>query len=148
MALLAYRVQIDLRVGHLHPQVLQGGGHDLRIGQVAEPLVVRRNDVPGRVLGTGSGKHVLEGLRVGVPVLSLLVVVLADLPVPGGVVEPPLETFQLLFSADMQKESDDLRIALVPQQLLKIVDELIASDSLDDRNRGYSVAAGTAGTVS
>jgi len=48
----------------------------------------------------------------------------------------------------MQKESDDLRIALVPQQLLKIVDELIASDSLDDRNRGYSVAAGTAGTVS
>src|SRR5262249_6311546 len=49
----------------------------------------------------------------------------ADLPVPRRVVKALLETFQSLFLTDMKKELDDGRIVLLPQKLLKIVNQFV-----------------------
>jgi hypothetical protein len=44
---------------------------DVRDGYVAEPLVVRRDDVPGSVLVAGAGEHVFIGGGVLVPEAAL-----------------------------------------------------------------------------
>ena len=72
--------------------------------QIAEPLVVRGDDEPGRVLGAALRKRRFEGFGVVVPVRALRVVSFADLPVPGGVVDPRPEAFQLLVRIDVQIE--------------------------------------------
>src|SRR6516164_8135288 len=78
--------------------------------EVAKPLAVGGDDVPGRSLGAAPGQGFLISLGVSVPELALLVVGVADLPVPLRVVEPPFEAPQLLFLTDVQEELEDARI--------------------------------------
>ena len=125
MVFPADHLQINLGLRHLHAQVFHGGRNDLRDRQVAKPLVIGRDDVPGRFFLAGLGKYVLERFGVVIPQLTFLVVALADLPVSRGIIKPLLEAFKLLFLADMQKELDDVGVVLPAQQLLKIVDQLI-----------------------
>src|SRR6516165_11777655 len=61
---------------------------DLRNSEVAKPLVVRGNDVPGRMLGAGRCNSVLVRLHILWPQLALGVVAFADLPMPRRVLEP------------------------------------------------------------
>src|SRR5271157_4290999 len=46
MIFLANHLEINLWFGHLHSQVFHGRSDDLRHRQIAEPFVVRGNDVP------------------------------------------------------------------------------------------------------
>ena len=82
---------VHRRLRRLHVQLLEGLRDDLRYRQVAEPLVVRRNNKPWRVIRARLTQHLLEGGDVIVPVRAFLVVGLADLPLPGRVFEPLLE---------------------------------------------------------
>src|SRR5262245_44189775 len=67
--------QVHGRFGILHVQVAQtlhdGPGHD----EITVPLVVRRYDVPGGVLGAALGEHVLVGFLIRRPESALLDVV-------------------------------------------------------------------------
>jgi len=123
--LLLDLVDVDRRRGEFHAQGLQGLGDDPGDGKIAEPLVVRGDDEPGGVLGAAFVQCVLEGLGVGVPERALGVVPLADLPVPGGVLDTDLEAFELFGGVDVEIELQDMG-AVVVQQLLEIVDVLVA----------------------
>ena len=76
-------------------------------GEVAEPLLVRRDDVPGRRLGVGA----LEGDLVGVAVLGppspLVDVAGVELPVLGRVVEAGEQPLLLLGRGDVQHALED-----------------------------------------
>ena len=52
-------------------ELLHRVGDDLRDGEIAEPLVIRRDHVPGRVRRAGRVDRVLERLDVVVPKLAL-----------------------------------------------------------------------------
>jgi hypothetical protein len=41
------RGDVDLRLRHLHPDVLERRADNLRDREIAEPFVIRRNDIPG-----------------------------------------------------------------------------------------------------
>ena len=58
--------------------------------------MVRRHNKPRGMFRTATGERCLLRRRVVVPVGSLLVIGLADLPSLGGIVEPILESPQLL----------------------------------------------------
>jgi hypothetical protein len=60
----------------------------LRHCEIAEPLMIRRDHVPGGVLLAGRLDRILERLVVLVPERALGVVRLADLPVAMRIVEP------------------------------------------------------------
>ena len=109
----------------LELHVLHRLGDDLRSRQVAEPLVIRRDDVPRRMRGAGFRQGLFIRFDVFRPQLALRVVRLADLPVAGGIVEPLLEALELLLGADMQEELENAR-AVQCQQFLEVVDQLVA----------------------
>ena len=74
--------------------------------------MVGGDDEPRGVFGAAPGERVLVSRRVVVPVGSLLVIGLADLPLLGRVVEPILEALQLLVFRDVQEELEDVGIVL------------------------------------
>ena len=94
-----------LGVFQLHP--LHGVEDDPGHGKVAERLGVARNGEPGRVLGRGALQRLVEGGEVVVEVGALLVVGIADLPLPVRVVEPLGKAPQLLLLRDDQAELED-----------------------------------------
>src|SRR6266436_4080483 len=101
------RGDVDRRFRHLHPDILERRADDLRDREIAEPFVIRRNDIPGRVLGGELPQYVLIGGYIVIPEVALLVVCIADLPSPCRIVETLLETLQLLFLGDVEEEFDD-----------------------------------------
>ena len=58
------------RLWVLQVHSLQRVHHDVGDGQMREPLMIGRNDVPGRVLGAGVVDHVLVRLHVVIPALA------------------------------------------------------------------------------
>src|SRR5580698_1089418 len=134
MVLPADEFKVDLGLGCLDVHLLEGGGDDLRDGEIAKPLVIGGDDVPGSVVGAGLAKDGFIGANVVVPEFALAVVVFADLPVAGGIVEAFFEALELLFWADVEKEFEDARVVLMPQQLFEFVDGAVAlrPDALRD----------------
>jgi hypothetical protein len=98
---------------------------DPRNHQVAEPLVVRRDDVPRRKLGAGVVDHAFISALVIGPQRAFGVVALADFPLPILVFQPHAEAFELLFGADVEEELEHAR-ALFGQQFLELVDLVVA----------------------
>ena len=119
-------VEIDGRLRQLQFHVFHRVGDDLRDREIAEPFVVRRNDVPRRVLLRAVRERILESVDVVVPVVALAVVRRADLPLPSGIVEPLLEAGKLLVLRDVEKEFQDRRVVGVVEKLLPLVDEVVA----------------------
>ena len=109
-------------------------------GKVAERLVVAGNGEPGRVLGRGALQRLVEGGEVVVEVGALLVVGIADLPLPVRVVEPLGEAPELLRLGDDQAELEDRGAVLLVEQPLPVVDQLVAA--LPDLARHQLVHAG------
>jgi hypothetical protein len=116
---------VDVRRRQLQPHVVHRVRDDLRYREVAEPLVVCRNDVPGGVLRARQGHGVLVRVHVLRPQLAFGVVAFADLPIPRRVVEPLLEARQLLFRADVEKELQNGR-AVLRQHRFEVVDQVVA----------------------
>src|SRR5262245_19932212 len=125
MVLAPDRFEIDLRGGDLEVHVVQGVCDYLRNDQVAEPLPVGGNDVPGRFLGAGQPQCVLECLGIVVPQFALGIVAFADLPIPLRIIEPGSEALQLFLRADMEEELDDFH-AVFAEQFLELPDPGVA----------------------
>ena len=92
MVLLADEFEIDLRLGRRDVHVLKGGGDDLRDGEIAKPLVISGDNVPGSVVGAGLVEDGFVGANVVVPEFALAVIVFADLPVARRIVKATLES--------------------------------------------------------
>jgi len=114
-----------MRRRQLQAHLVHGIGNDLRYRKVAEPLVVRRNDIPGRSLRAGQGHGVLIRIHVLRPQLALGIVAVTDLPIPRRIVESLGEAGQLLLRADVEVELQDAR-AVCHQHLLEVVDQVVA----------------------
>ncbi len=124
--LFANVLDIHRRRRKRHLQSFQVLHDDPGDGEVPEPLVVGGDNKPGGVLGAATGERVLVSRRVVVPVRSLLVIGLADLPLLGRVVEPILEAFQLLAFGDVQEELEDMGVVL-DEATLESVDLIVAA---------------------
>src|SRR5262249_4184455 len=82
-------------LGQLHIHIFHVANNDLRNSQITKPLMVRRNDKPGSMLGARLVKHVLERLRVIIPVVALFIIRFTDLPLAIGVTQPLLKSGKL-----------------------------------------------------
>src|SRR5947208_8581155 len=65
--LVANCAQIRCRLGRRQTEVFHGCGNNLRNGEIPEPLVVGRDDVPGSMLLARLREHVLKCFGVLVP---------------------------------------------------------------------------------
>src|SRR5882762_3463050 len=63
---------VDRRLGESHIEGLERLDQDARYGKVAEPLLVRRHDEPGRLGRAAAGERVLVRSDVVVPVRPVL----------------------------------------------------------------------------
>ena len=91
---------------------------DLGDGEVARPVVVGRDDMPGRRVGRGLLDRLLPGRCVLVPAAAIVQVAGPELPALLRVVEALLEPLALLVAGDVEKHLHDRR-ALVRQQPLE-----------------------------
>ena len=105
-------------------QVVDDVGEDRGDGEIAEPLAVRRDEVPRRDVGRRLVQHVVEGVLVGVPELPLRQVAHGELPALGRVVIAGLEALTLLVLVDGEEELDDGGAGL-DQVSLERVDEVV-----------------------
>ena len=71
VVLLPYSFNIYRRCRIFHIQRFQGIDDYVRYGQISEPLVVGRNDVPGRMHGAGLADGVFVSLLVVIPEFAL-----------------------------------------------------------------------------
>ena len=126
MILFANVLDIHRRRRERHLQPFQVLHDDPGHGEVPEPLVVGRDNEPGGMLGAATGECILVSRRVVVPVGSLLVIGLADLPLLGRVVEPILEAFQLLPFGDVQVELEDMGVVL-DEATLESIDSIVTA---------------------
>ena len=101
MVLAPHRGDVDMGLRQLQVHLVHGIRDDLGDGEIAEPFVVGRNDVPWRVLRARPLHRFLERCDVVGPQGALGVVALADLPLPPGVLQPCFEALELLFGADV-----------------------------------------------
>jgi hypothetical protein len=85
------------RVGRI--KCFEGAADNARDDSVAVPFTVRRNDEPGRRLGTAACKHSLVSRDVLIPMLTLGQVFGSEFPAFGGIGQPRLEPCLLLLSA-------------------------------------------------
>src|SRR4029077_9383495 len=92
------------RVGRL--QTGQDIAQDLRHREVAEPVSVGRDDVPGREVRRTALEDCLKGSLVVGPELSLVQVAHLELPLLGRVVDPLLEPLTRFVRGDVQEELD------------------------------------------
>src|SRR6266849_3249474 len=83
--------QIHGRLWQLHIHFFHRAGNDLRNGQIAEPLMVCRDDEPGGALGTRLSERILERLSVITPIIAFFVVRFTDLPLASRVIQSLLE---------------------------------------------------------
>src|SRR4051812_10029238 len=89
-----------------------------RDGDAREPLVVGRDDVPGRMLRRRVADHVLVRVHVALPVTALPRVGRRELPVLLGIVDPIEEPTLLLLARHVEEELPDddpvvVQVALV-----------------------------------
>jgi hypothetical protein len=92
---------INLRGRQLQLHLLHRCPNNLRDGKNTEPFVVRRDDVPRRMVCACFLHRVLNGRDVVWPKLALGVVRLTDLLLPRRIVEPLLEAGKLFLRADV-----------------------------------------------
>src|SRR5215467_9333863 len=93
--------------------------------EAREPLVVRRNDVPGSVLGGRLLDHLFVRFLIVLPEAALLHVGHGELPILLGILETFEETPFLFIFGDMEKEfADDHAIA--SEIALESIDVLVA----------------------
>ena len=76
-------------------------------GEVAEPFVIRRDDVPRRFFSAAVCDSVLISGLVPFPVLALFKVGGGSFPVFGGIGQARVEAAVLLGAAHVQKEFQD-----------------------------------------
>src|ERR1035441_7226220 len=107
--------------GEFETHRLQLVAQDLRDGQIAEPLTIRRDHVPGPSFGAALAHHVLVRVGILVPILALLQVGRGEFPVLGLVVDALAETLRLLVLVDVEQKLHDARAVLV-QHAFEIVD--------------------------
>ena len=107
-------------------EVIEHLAQDVGDREVAEPLPVGGDEVPGSPVGGCPTQDLLEGRDVGRPQVALSQVTLRELPALVGLVEPRLEPLALLVAVDVQEELDDGG-ALVDEHPLPLVDVSIAS---------------------
>src|SRR4051812_2923685 len=118
-------VEVLGRLGIARVHRLERLDDDAAHRPVAEPLVVGRDDVPGRMLGRGAGDGLLVGLHVVVPPGALGQVPPLELPALGRIVEALAQPLGLLLARDVQEQLDDARAGVV-QQRLEVVDVPVA----------------------
>src|SRR5690606_34933095 len=94
-------VQPGLRVREPRIQSLERFAQKPTDRQVAIPLAVRRDDMPGGGPGIAQAQRVLVRRLVRVPQLALGDVLLVELPVLRRVVKPGLEPGALFVLADV-----------------------------------------------
>src|SRR5712692_11988602 len=82
MVAQADHLEIDRGLGNPQVHLLERIDENARYREIAEPLLVRRDDVPGGVLRRGRAYRVLERLDIGRPVFARGIVRHADLPIP------------------------------------------------------------------
>jgi hypothetical protein len=120
-----------LRIARI--ELVERVGEDVGDGQVAEPLPVRRDDVPGRLRGRAARQRLLVGGDVVVPALALLEVAEPELPALVRIIETRLEPLALFVAIDVKEEFENGR-ALFDEEALEGVDLVEASgpDPLGD----------------
>ncbi len=104
-------------------EALHGFDEDAGDGNVAVPLVVRRDDEPGGALLAGVGEDVFVGVDVLGPEGALFEVGGRELPALVGVVDAGLEAFGLFFAGEVEEELEDDGVVVV--EALFEVDDLI-----------------------
>src|SRR5664279_1705539 len=95
-----------LGIGHL--QVLERGKDNLGNNQSGILLVIGRDDIPGRVLGAGRVQASLKRLHILLPVLPLMNVREAELPVLLRIINPLAESLALFVLREMEEDLDNL----------------------------------------
>src|SRR5438876_7527823 len=113
-------------LGKLHVHIFHVADNDLRNGQIAEPFVVGRNDKPGSVLRARLVKHVLECLRVIIPVVAFLIIRFTDLPLAFGVIQSLFEAGKLFLFGNMQEEFKNRCVVFSGDELFVIVVLIVA----------------------
>ncbi len=116
---------LQRRVGRrqLRVELRQRVDEQLGHGQVPDPVVVGRNDVPGRPGGRGLGDRLLVGGQVVVPAGPIVEIARTELPRLLRILEPLLQPLPLLVPGDVQEHLDDAG-ALVGEQALELPDVL------------------------
>src|SRR6266446_478597 len=94
--------------------------------QIAIPLLVSRNDIPGRFIGTALGERLLIGLLILVPVFALSPISSSDFPCIRLILLLGQKASFLLIVAHMQIELQNNHVIL-SQQALKVVNGGIAA---------------------
>src|SRR5438552_17308511 len=79
---------VELRTWVLRVHLAQGLDQDHRHGPVPVDLVVRRDDVPGRLTGRAPSDREVIGAHVILPARPLLDVLRVELPALVGVLQP------------------------------------------------------------
>ncbi len=112
-------------LGPFHVEIFEGGDNALCNDVVAEPFVVGGDDVPGGAAGAATIEGVLVGLLELIPIFAHADVVLAELPVLGGILNARKQAFGLFLFADVQEEfqEDDV---IVRENFLEGVDLFVA----------------------
>jgi len=117
---------IDRRLGIFHIQRFQVIHDDTGDSQVAEPLVIRWNDEPRRMIGTATGKRLLIRRNIIAPEAAYLLIPLTDLPARSAGVEAILEAFQLLRFRDVQIELENVGV-VCSKRLFEVIDLIVAA---------------------
>src|SRR4029453_2162092 len=87
--------------------------------------MIRRNDKPRRMLGACLVKDILEGLDVITPIFALLVIRIADFPLPCWVIQSLFEPGELFLFRNVQEKFENRRVVLRGGQSFKIVDLIV-----------------------
>jgi dTMP kinase len=90
-------------------------------GEIAEPLLVRRNDEPGGVGRAAAAERVFVGGGIFVPEFPLFEVVNRDFPALIAIVDSFLEATFLFILADVQEEFENSDVILA-EHLFEVVD--------------------------
>ena len=112
---------VEAGLGELGLEVRQGAPDEVSHGDVAVPLAVGRDDVPGGVLGRSAGNGVLVGLDVAGPQVAVLDILGHEFPLLAGVVLALEQALSLLFVADVEENFDNGN-AFVGQHAFKVID--------------------------
>src|SRR5215469_12386987 len=94
--------------------------------QIAIPLLVSRNDIPGRFIGTAPGERLLVCLLILVPVFALSPISSSEFPCVRLILLLGQEAFFLLGVAHMQVELQNNHVML-GQQALKVVNGCVVT---------------------
>src|SRR5438876_11993996 len=126
------------RRGVAAAQALEPVDQPRRDREIAMPLVIGGDHVPGRVRRAAAREELLVGGEVAVPERPLLHIARRELPVLGRIGQALAEPAALLALADVEEELHDERVVL-GEDALEVVDLLVAP--AQDRARHGAVHA-------